>query len=46
MLTEETSPRIDPGVAERKYYVAGVGDVKEQTVRGDRERIVLVRVTR
>ena len=45
LLTEETAPQIDPGVAERKYYVAGVGDVKEQTVRGNQEEIVLVSVT-
>jgi hypothetical protein len=46
LLTEETSPRLDPGVAERKYYVAGVGDIKEHTVRGNREQIQLVSVTR
>jgi hypothetical protein len=46
LLTEEASPRLDPGVVERKEYVAGVGDVREQTVRGDRERIALVSVTR
>jgi hypothetical protein len=45
LLTEETAPQIDPGVAERKYYVAGVGDVKEDTVRGNQEEIVLVSVT-
>ena len=46
LLTEETSPRLDPGVAERKYDVAGVGDVKEQAVRGNHELIQLVGVTR
>jgi hypothetical protein len=46
LLTEETSPRLDPGVAERKYYVAGVGDVKEQAVHGNHEEIQLVSVTR
>src|SRR3954454_17548043 len=46
LLTAETAPSIDPGVAERKYYVAGLGDVKEQTVSGNKERIVLVSVTR
>jgi len=46
LLTEETSPRLDPGVAERKYYVAGVGDVKEQAVRGNHELIQLTSVTR
>jgi hypothetical protein len=46
LLTEETSPRLDPGVAERKYYVAGVGDVEERAVRGNHELIQLVSVTR
>jgi hypothetical protein len=45
LLTVETSPQIDPGVAERKFYVAGVGDIKEHTVRGNHEEIVLVSVT-
>ena len=45
LLTEETAPTIDPGVGERKYYVAGVGDVKEHTVSGNKEEIVLVSVT-
>jgi len=46
LLTVETSPRLDPGVAERKYYVRGVGDIKEQTVSGNHEHIELVSVTR
>jgi hypothetical protein len=41
LLTVETSPKIDPGVAERKYYVAGVGDIREHTVSGNREQIRL-----
>jgi hypothetical protein len=45
LLTVETAPQLDPGVAERKWYVAGVGDVKEQTARGNHEEIVLVRIT-
>ena len=45
LLTVETSPTIDPGVAEDKYYVAGLGDVKEQTVSGNHEEIELVRIT-
>ena len=45
LLTVETAPKLDPGVAERKYYVAGVGDVKEHTVSGNHEQIRLVRVT-
>jgi hypothetical protein len=43
LLTEETSP-IDPA-RERKYYVAGVGDVEEQTVAGNHERIQLISIT-
>jgi hypothetical protein len=45
LLTVETAPKLDPGVAERKYYVAGVGDVWEHTVRGNHEQIKLVRIT-
>ena len=45
LLTEETSPKIEPDVAERKWYVAGIGDVEEHTVRGDKEHIVLVSIT-
>ena len=43
--TVETSPRIDPGVAEHKYYVTGLGDIKEQTVSGDHEQIQPITVT-
>jgi hypothetical protein len=45
LLTVETAPKLEPGVRERKYYVAGVGDIKEQTVSGDHELMRLVRVT-
>jgi hypothetical protein len=45
LATVETSPKIDPGVSERKYYVAGVGDVWEHTVSGNQEQIRLVRVS-
>jgi hypothetical protein len=45
LLTVETSPQIDPGVAEDKYYVAGLGDIKEETVSGNHEEIELIRVT-
>jgi hypothetical protein len=45
LLTAETSPQLDPGVVEQKYYVAGVGDIKEQAVRGNHELIQLVSVT-
>jgi hypothetical protein len=46
LLTEETAPTIDPGVRERKWYVAGEGDVKEQTVSGNHEQIKLVSLKR
>jgi hypothetical protein len=45
LATVETSPRIDPGIAERKYYIAGVGDIREHTVKGNHEQIQLVSVT-
>jgi hypothetical protein len=43
LLTVETSP-IDPA-HERKYYVAGVGDVWEHTVAANHEEIKLVSIT-
>jgi hypothetical protein len=33
MLTEETTP-LEPGVVDNKYYVPGIGTVKEQQVAG------------
>ena len=39
--TKEWTP-LEPGVAEHKYYVRGVGDVKEVTFRGPKERLRLV----
>jgi hypothetical protein len=45
LLTDETAPKLDPGVHEHKYYVAGVGDIKEQTVAGNHEQIQLVSIT-
>jgi hypothetical protein len=45
LATVETAPKLDPGVAERKYYVAGVGDIKEHTVSGNHEQIQLVSIT-
>ena len=33
MLTEETNP-LEPGVVDHKYYVRGIGTVKEQQVAG------------
>ena len=45
LVTEEFTP-IEPGVVERQYYVAGVGDIIESTVKGQPERIELVAVKR
>ena len=45
LLTVETAPTLDPGVAEQKYYVKGVGDIKEHTVSGNHEQIQLVSLT-
>ena len=39
--TKETSP-LEPGVVDNKYYARGVGDVKEVTVKGPKERLHLV----
>jgi hypothetical protein len=33
MLTQETTP-LEPGVVDHKYYVQGIGTVKEQQVAG------------
>ena len=33
MLTQEKTP-LEPGVVDHKYYVAGIGTVKEQQVAG------------
>ena len=45
LVTEEFTP-LEPGVVERQYYVAGVGDIVEATVKGEPERIELVAVKR
>jgi hypothetical protein len=39
--TKEWTP-LEPGIVEHKYYVRGVGDVKEVTVKGPKERLRLV----
>jgi hypothetical protein len=39
--TKEWTP-LEPGIVEHKFYVRGVGDVKEVTVKGPRERLSLV----
>jgi hypothetical protein len=45
LVTEEFTP-LEPGVVERQYYVAWVGDIVEATVKGQPERIELVAVKR
>jgi len=43
LRTREWTP-LEPGVIDAKYYVRGVGEVSERTVRGGRESARLVRV--
>ena len=43
LVTKEWSP-LEPNVVEHKYYAAGVGDIKEVTVKGPPETLELVDV--
>jgi hypothetical protein len=45
LLTKEWTP-LEPGVIDHKYYVRGIGTVKEVTVKGPLERADLVSVQR
>jgi hypothetical protein len=45
LLTKEWTP-LEPGVLDHKYYVRGIGNVKEISVKGPLERNVLVAVRR
>jgi hypothetical protein len=45
LLTKEWTP-LEPGVIDHKLYVRGVGNVKEETVKGPVERATLISVTR
>ena len=45
VLTKEWTP-LEPGTLDHKYYVRGIGTVKEVTVKGPLERDVLVSVHR
>jgi len=45
LLTTEWTP-LEPGVIDHKYYVRGIGNVLEQTVKGGNERNTLVSVRR
>lgn len=39
--TKEWTP-LEPGIVEHKFYVRGIGDVREKTVKGPKERLRLV----
>jgi hypothetical protein len=43
LVSKEWSP-LEPGVVEHKSYAAGVGDIKEVTVKGQSETLGLVKV--
>jgi len=43
LKTEETT-RLEPGVLDNKYYVRGIGEVEEVSVKGPHEKLVLVNV--
>jgi hypothetical protein len=45
LRTRETTA-VEPGVVDRKVYVRGIGEVVERSVRGGRDRLVLVDVLR
>jgi hypothetical protein len=44
LLTKETTP-LEPGVVDHKYYVRDIGSVREQTVKGGKEKLWLVGLT-
>jgi hypothetical protein len=44
LLTKETTP-LEPEVVDHKYYVRDIGSVREQTVKGGREKLWLVSLT-
>ena len=43
LVTEDTTP-LEPTIREHKYYAAGFGLVKEETIAGGNERFELIRV--
>jgi len=45
LLTKEWTP-LEPGTLDHKYYVRGIGEVKEVTVKGPTERAELISVHR
>jgi hypothetical protein len=42
--TKETTP-LEPGVEEHKFFAPGVGDIKEQLVKGGSEILELTKIT-
>jgi hypothetical protein len=45
LLTKEWTP-LEPGAIDHKYYVRGIGTVREQMVKGGQERMELVSMRR
>ena len=45
LLTEEWTP-LEPDVLDNKYYVRGIGQVREVAVKGDPEELSLARIQR
>jgi hypothetical protein len=44
LATVEQTP-LDPGAREKKWYAAGIGEIKSKVVKGDHEAFALVKVT-
>lgn len=44
LATIEKTP-LEPGAREKKYYAAGIGEIKSKVVKGDHEAFALVKVT-
>ncbi len=45
LRTKEWTP-LEPDVLDNKYYIRGIGEVREVSVKGPREELVLVKVER
>ncbi len=45
LRTQETT-RLEPGTVDHKLYVRGIGAIREQTIKGGNERLVLFSVKR
>ena len=43
LRTEETT-RLEPGVLDNKYFVRGIGEVKEISIKGGPEMLELVEI--